>query len=132
MSRTPVREALIRLADEGLVEVRPRHGMSVLGVSAADMREIYQVLTALESMAAEVVAARGVDEQQLALFEACVTDMDAALQQDNLRDWAAADERFHELLIELCGNRRLAAIVCTCRDQARRVRMTTLHLRPKP
>ena len=42
MSRTPVREALIRLSNEGMVEVRPRHGMRVLPVSAADMIEIYQ------------------------------------------------------------------------------------------
>ena len=48
MSRTPVREALMRLAAEGLVEVIPRHGMRVLPVSPADMQEIYQILTALE------------------------------------------------------------------------------------
>src|SRR5262245_49339021 len=48
MSRTPVRETLIRLAQEGLVEVRPRHGMFVRPVSADDMREIYEVLTVLE------------------------------------------------------------------------------------
>ena len=46
MSRTPVREALIRLANEGLVEVVPRHGMRVLPVSAADMDEIYRVSAA--------------------------------------------------------------------------------------
>ena len=56
MSRTPVREALIRLQKEGLVEVVPRHGMRVLPVSANDMREIYEILTALESMAAELTA----------------------------------------------------------------------------
>src|SRR5512141_1326949 len=54
MSRTPVREALIRLQKEGLVEVVPRHGMRVLPVSAADMRDIYEMLTALEPMAAEL------------------------------------------------------------------------------
>ena len=56
ISRTPVREALIRLANEGLVEVVPRHGMRVLPVSPTDMREIYVVLTALESAAAELLA----------------------------------------------------------------------------
>ena len=56
MSRTPVREALMRLQDEGLVEVIPRHGMRVLPVSPNDMREIYQILTALECMAAELLA----------------------------------------------------------------------------
>ena len=56
MSRTPVREAMIRLEQDGVVEIRPRHGMRVLPVSAADMREIYDVLTSLEATAAEMVA----------------------------------------------------------------------------
>src|SRR4051812_8794246 len=47
LSRTPVREALIRLQQEGLVEVVPRHGMRVLPLSPRDMREIYTVLTSL-------------------------------------------------------------------------------------
>ncbi|MGL6180774.1 MAG: GntR family transcriptional regulator, partial [Aestuariivirga sp.] len=54
MSRTPVREAMIRLEQDGVVEIRPRHGMRVLPVSSRDMREIYEVLTALESAAAEI------------------------------------------------------------------------------
>jgi DNA-binding GntR family transcriptional regulator len=58
MSRTPVREALMRLQAEGLVEVIPRHGMRVLPVSPTDMREICQILTALECMAAELLAAQ--------------------------------------------------------------------------
>ena len=58
MSRTPVREALVRLQSEGLVEVVPRHGMRVMPVSPNDMREIYEVLTALECMACELLARR--------------------------------------------------------------------------
>ena len=58
LSRTPVREALLRLQSEGLIELIPRHGARVLPVSAGDMREIYDVLTALESMAAEIVTRR--------------------------------------------------------------------------
>jgi DNA-binding GntR family transcriptional regulator len=45
MSRTPAREAMLRLAKDGLVEVRPRHGMRIKPVSVADIREIYEVLT---------------------------------------------------------------------------------------
>ena len=58
MSRTPVREALLQLQNEGLVEVIPRHGVRVLPVSPTDMREIYEILTALECMAAELLARR--------------------------------------------------------------------------
>ena len=47
MSRTPVREALIRLKHEGLVELIPQHGLRVVPVLAEDMKEIYDVLTSL-------------------------------------------------------------------------------------
>lgn len=132
MSRTPVREAMVRLADEGMVEVRPRHGMRVLPISADDMREIYDVLTALESMAAERVAARGVSPEELRALRQAVVDMDAALAADDLRTWAAADERFHLLLVEYCDNQRLRALVSGYWDQSHRVRLVTLGLRPKP
>ena len=48
MSRTPVREAMVLLGQEGLIAIRPRHGMRVLPISPDDMKEIYEILTALE------------------------------------------------------------------------------------
>ncbi len=132
MSRTPVREAMIRLAEEGMVEIRPRHGMRVLPVSAADMREIYQILIALEASAAELVAERGLSEDQLDRLRSAVSEMNSALVDARLADWAAADERFHRLLVEYCGNGRLQALVGTFWDQSHRARMATLRLRPKP
>ena len=132
VSRTPMREALIRLSQEGLVELIPRRGFRVVPVVATDMKEIYDVLTALESMAAELLAQRGPSEEELAEMEQATNDMETALEQDDLEAWAAADERYHTSLIELCGNQRLAALASTVRDQGRRARMVTLRLRPKP
>ena len=57
--------------------------------------------------------------------------MAAALAPGGLLDWAAADERFHHLLTDRCGNRRLAA-PSTVQDQSHRARLLTLHLRPPP
>ena len=132
MSRTPVREALIRLSDERLVEVRPRHGERILPVSAADMAEIYELLTALEAMAARRVAERGLNSIQLTRLEAYVAGMEEALARDDLAGWSAHDRNFHNALVELSGNRRLAQVVAMFRDQAHRARMQTLALRPKP
>ena len=56
----------------------------------------------------------------------------ALWRSGDLLDWAAADERFHQLLTERCGNRRLARIAATVRDQSHRARLFTLHLRPQP
>ena len=132
MSRTPVREAMIRLANEGLIEIRPRHGMRVLPVSARDMREIYDILTALESAAAERLARQGLSDEQSDELDAAVAEMDRALERDDLGAWARADERFHMLLVEFCGNRRLKSLVGNMWGQAHRVRMVTLRLRPRP
>jgi DNA-binding GntR family transcriptional regulator len=132
ISRTPVREAMIRLAQEGLVEVVPRHGMRVLPLSPGDMRDIYEILSSLEPTAAELLAARRPSAQEIApLVEACDA-MEAAIARDDRDGWAKADERFHLALLDLCGNRRLAAMVMTMWDQAHRARMFTLKLRPLP
>lgn len=132
MSRTPVREALIRLQREGLVEVIPRHGMHVLPVSPTDMREIYQILMALECLASELVAARKPSEAELAPLVAATQAMDEALARDDLDAWALADERFHTSLVELAGNRQLSNTVNNYWDRAHRARLFSLRLRPKP
>jgi len=132
ISRTPLREALTRLQEEGLVEVIPRHGMRVLPVSPADMREIYVVLTALESAAAELLAQRRPSDAELKPLVDASRDMARALRVDDLDAWAAADERFHQGLLELTGNQTLIDAVGLLSDRAHRARMFTLRLRPKP
>lgn len=132
MSRTPVREAIMRLRNEGLVEVIPRHGLRVLPVSPSDMREIYQILTALECMAAELLARRKPGDAELKPLVDANTAMDKALKANDLDAWAAADERFHAHFLELAGNRQLQATVLNYWDRAHRARMFTLRLRPTP
>ena len=132
VSRTPVREALIRLENEGLVRLIPRRGMHVLPLAPSDMREIYEVLTAVETMAVELLGKRKPTADDLSALEQALDDMDAALASDDLETWADADDRFHRALLEACGNSRLAAIANTVRDQGHRARLITLRLRPRP
>jgi DNA-binding GntR family transcriptional regulator len=132
MSRTPVREALIRLQAEGLVELVPRRGVRVLALSADDMREIYEILTALEPEAAANLAARRPTQEVLAPLEAAVSEMEAALKNPDLDRWAAADDRFHRELLALQNNRRLEEFLGALYDQAHRARMVTLRLRELP
>ncbi|WP_229722558.1 GntR family transcriptional regulator [Xylophilus rhododendri] len=132
VSRTPVREALIRLEQDGLLQIVPRHGIRVLPMSAQDMRELYEVLTALESLAAELLALQRPDRDTLAPLVQATDAMAQALEQDDLDSWARADEDFHARLVTLCGNRMLAEAVFSHWDRAHRARMFTLRLRPKP
>lgn len=132
MSRTPVREALIRLEKDGLIELTPRHGMRVLPLSPDDMREIYEALTCLETTAAEMFARRKPDDKTLRPMEKAVADMESALRKHDLDAWAEADERFHRYLLEQCGNRRIAAMAFGVWDIVHRARVLTLRLLPPP
>jgi DNA-binding GntR family transcriptional regulator len=132
MSRTPVREALMRLQQEGLVEVAPRRGMRVLPVSPTDMKEIYEILTALECMAAEILGKRMPTSQELQPLIDATKAMEAALGREDLDAWAKADETFHHALVRLAGNKMLLDSVMGFWDRAHRARMFTLRLRPKP
>lgn len=132
LSRTPVREAMLRLQADGLVTVTPRHGMRVAAVSPADMREIYDVLESLEPMAAELVARRGLKPAALAPLRRACDAMETALGREDRPAWARADEAFHRGLLDLCGNGRLASMVMQVWEQSHRARMFTLNLRPLP
>ncbi len=132
VSRTPVREAALQLQAQGLVDVRPRRGIRVLPVSAQDMRDIYDILTELESLAAARAAEADYSKADLAQLAKAIQDMDAALKADDLPAWAEADDRFHRELVRLGRNARLGMIVSVMRDQVRRARAATLFMRPKP
>jgi DNA-binding GntR family transcriptional regulator len=132
MSRTPVREALIRLEAEGLVELVPRRGARVLPIRPEDMREIYEILSALEPEAAAAVAARGPSDAELLPLEDATSDMERALADNDLDAWADADDRFHMQLLDLNGNKRLHKIITAVLDQVHRARIVTLRLRALP
>ena len=132
MSRTPVREAVLTLESQGLLELRPRKGVRILPLSPDDMSEIYDVLTELESHAAECAAQAGYDDRELADLARAIDDMDRALAIPDLDAWAEADDRFHKELVRLGGNSRIKSIVNMMSDQVRRARMTTLFMRPLP
>jgi len=130
MSRTPVREALVRLQNENFVQLIPRHGMRVVPLSLEDLRDTYEVLTALEVAAIERLVRSDPDRRALARLEHALDEMDAALRQRDRDAWVKADEQFHRTLIDLCGNKRLAAVAYTLWDHGHRARMTTVELRP--
>ena len=135
MSRTPVHEAVIRLQEEGLVEIQSRKGILVRAISPRDIREIYELTTALDGMAAEVLAQQprsAAKKQILERLESETRSMETALKKQDLDRWADADDTFHTILAGECGNSRLARIASAIRDQTHRTRLLTLRLRPSP
>ena len=132
MSRTPVHEAIIRLQEEGLVQVLPRRGVVICPISAEDIREIYDVLISLEPRAAELLAARGASSKELDRLKASCEKMTDTLRRGEMEQWALADEEFHLGIVQLSNNRRLVDIVLNCWDQVHRARYFTLRLRQHP
>jgi DNA-binding GntR family transcriptional regulator len=132
VSRTPVREALIRLQADNLVQVIPRHGIKVLPLAPSDMKEIYEVLMGLEPMAAARVAAMRPGEAVLRPMVKACARMVAANRSGDVETWVRADEEFHAGIVALCGNARLIGIAANCSDQVHRARRFTLKLRPHP
>ncbi|WP_245413365.1 GntR family transcriptional regulator [Mangrovicella endophytica] len=132
MSRTPIREALIQLAKDGLVEVRPRHGMTVTAPAAEDLRDIYDVFSALEVVAGRLCARNGVPSPVLSVLDRAMDDMDAATETGDIAAWSRLDDIFHSAIVEACGNPRLRVTLRDYWDQQYRARVAIQDLRPLP
>lgn len=132
VSRTPIREAAVILASRGLVEIRPRHGIRVLPLTIADMVEIYDILIELEPLAAFKAAEMAYPEKELRGLDESLTQMESALLREDRKEWAAADDRFHQGLVSLSGSRRLEEVIAMYSTQVHRVRLLTLYMRPLP
>jgi DNA-binding GntR family transcriptional regulator len=129
MSRTPLREALVRLQHEQFVQLIPRHGMRVVPLSVQDLRDVYEVLTVLELTAVERLARSDLDSSTVASIDGALDEMDRAVRKDDVDAWVKADERFHRMLFANCGNARLAGVADALWEQGHRARTTTAHLR---
>jgi len=132
MSRTPTRQAMLRVEQEGLVEIWSRHGMRVRLMSLDDIRDLYDIISPLEAIAAGIAAAKGPPAALIREMRSCVARMDAALASDDLERWADADVDFHRLLVKASGNDRMIQLFDLFNAQAHRVRRVTLRMRPKP
>ncbi|MEY3513628.1 MAG: hypothetical protein RL420_651 [Pseudomonadota bacterium] len=102
ISRTPLREALKVLATEGLVTMKMRRGAYVTEVNDKDQRDVYHLLSLLESDAAGVVAAQASD-LELAELESIHQELSAVV--GNTDKFFAINERFHMRLLEIANNR---------------------------
>lgn len=110
VSRSPVREGLLRLAEAGLVEIRRNRGFRVLPPRADDVEEIVGIRLALEPPAARLAAEHGTGEQHAAIRAALDAMAAAAARGDDASFWPA-DRALHDALLRTSGKPRTAAIV---------------------
>ncbi len=126
-SRTPVREALSRLEQEGLVQPFPSGGLTVVKLSANDVKEIYGLLRVLESYGIRLAAERITIKQLERLESLCARA--EQLTTEDIDRLIELNGRFHELLIDVTAHRRLKELVAQLRTALQPYRIVTM-LRP--
>lgn len=125
VSQTPVREALLELANAGLVEAVRNRGFRVTEPDERDLDEVGELRLMLEVPAVPRVVATATDEQ-LEAFSSIVDELEDCAATGNLPGYVLADRKFHLGLLELTGNRRLVRMVAQLRDQTRLVGLREL------
>ena len=128
VSRGPIREALGRLAAEGLVTVRPRRGAIVRALSSDEFIEAYQVREALEMMAMRLAVPK-LSVEHIAELELRIDEMTACGKAGDVAGFFEANSAFHQVFFEAAGNRMLAGLYTQLRGQIDRHRPRSLELR---
>ena len=108
VSRTPVREAIRMLEQEGLVIMIPRKGAQVAEISEKDLKDVLEVRLGLEEL------------------EQAVKEFEEAMKEDNLGVLAEADVKVHEVIYGSTHNKRLVQIISNIREQMYRYRVEYL------
>lgn len=125
VSRTPVREALKRLAAENLVLADPTRGMIVHAPDHAEIEDTFELRMALDGLAAQLAAHR-ITPSELAHLRLIVDSMREAVESNRREQLVGANVRFHDVIYLAAGNRMLARVAKDLRDFVRR--FTTLPI----
>ena len=125
VSRTPIREALRKLEQEGLVVMIPRRGAQVADITEKDLNDVLEVRIALENMAIEKACKRMTEEQMRQMRHA-EKEFERVLAEGNLVRIAEADVDFHEVIYQAADNARLYQVLSNLREQMYRYRVEYL------
>jgi DNA-binding GntR family transcriptional regulator len=110
ISRTPIREAIRRLAAEELVEITPRDGTKISMLTKNDIDEIYEIRDVLESFAAEK-AASIITQKEIESLERLLKKSEQALLEKDIRRMAQIDTKMHNLVSKFSKNNRLFQLI---------------------
>ena len=120
VSRTPIREALNRLASEGFLERLPHRGFRVSRRSIEELAHVYTVLQSLELLACEL-AFPNITAADLARLEEANAGFAAAIAANDVSTAVDLNDRFHHLFAELSGNPVLSRLLDDLRQQVHRL-----------
>ena len=128
ISRTPVREALRRLEQDGIIQTAPGRGLIVSELTIKDAEDLLEMLALLDTRAAWLAAQRRTPEQAERLL-AIAQDLRVAANGYDIEAWDRIDQPFHETLLDASGNQFLRRAI---EDVRRRLQRITYHLARQP
>jgi DNA-binding GntR family transcriptional regulator len=124
LSRTPVREAFLRLESEGLLRLYPKRGALVVPVSAAEVDAVMETRVLVERFAVERATAAGA--QLGAALREAIERQERFATRGRIGDFVEADREFHRLFVEAAGNPILLQLHDSLRDRQRRMGLAAL------
>ena len=126
VSRTPVREALIRLQSDGMVQLLPKRGALVLPVTAQEAADVLQARELVEVHCALWIIDHGRHPLVAEDLDAAMGHMRSAQLAGDVPGYAAADREFHATIVDAAGNRILSRLYASLRDRQLRMGATNL------
>lgn len=126
VSRTPIREAIRKLEQEGFVVMVPRRGTYVADISLKDISQVFEIRGALEELAAGLAAER-ITPDELERLERILVEINEYMAHDDFDKIVDADVRFHDVLYQASRNQRLVDILHNLREQMLRFRSISMH-----
>ena len=125
VSRTPIREAIRMLEQEGLAVTMPRKGAEVAKMTLKGMEDVLEIRAALDELASQLACER-ITEEQLVRLEERKKDFERSLKTGVVKKIAEADVNFHDVIYEATGNPKLVTMLNNLREQIYRYRVEYL------
>lgn len=122
VSRTPIREAIRMLELEGLVTMVPRKGAIVAMISKQDLSDVLEVRKALDCLATELACQRISDEQK-ELLQNVAREFERSVASKNVMKIAESDVKFHDVILQASGNKRLIQLMNNLAERIYRYRL---------
>ena len=122
VSRTPIREAIRMLEQEGLAVTTPRKGAEVAKMTLKDMEDVLEIRDTLDELAVRI-ACQKISDEQLKQLEDMKELFEKSTQTGNVKKIAEADVTFHDVIYEATGNPKLVTLLNNLREQVYRYRV---------
>lgn len=128
VSRTPVREALQQLESTGLVEVFPKRGTYIKSIGMTELVQMFEVMAEFEALCARL-AARRASDVTVAAIQNAMRECETVAATHDVNGYYYANERFHGLIYEACGNPFLVQQTLALKNRLKPYRRMQLQIR---